>query len=70
VTATPKCVVPTLIGAKLASAKATITKRHCRVGKLRYVKSTNKQRGRVIKQRPAPGKQLKNGTTVDLWIGR
>jgi hypothetical protein len=68
VTATPKCVVPMLIGAKLASAKATITKQHCRVGKISYLKSTKK--GRVIKQRPAPGKQLKNGTTVDLWIGR
>src|SRR5579864_3351917 len=66
---TTNCVVPVLIGAKLASAKATITKQHCRVGKLTYVKSTNKK-GRVIKQRPAGGKQLKNGTAVDLWIGR
>jgi PASTA domain len=67
---TPKCVVPMLIGAKLAPAKATIRKQHCRVGKLSYVRSTNKKKGRVVKQRPAPGKQLKNGTTVDLWIGQ
>lgn len=70
VAATPKCVVPMLIGAKLASAKTTITKHHCRVGKLSYVALTNKNKGRVIRQRPAPGKQLKNGATVDLWIGR
>jgi PASTA domain/BNR repeat-like domain len=66
----PKCVVPMLIGAKLVPAKAAITKQHCRVGKLSYVKSTNKQKGRVIKQQPPAGKQLKNGAKVNLWLGR
>ena len=68
--AKPKCVVPKLIGTKLVPAKATIMKQHCRVGKISYVKSTNKQKGRVTKQRPTPRKHLKNGTTVNLWIGR
>jgi beta-lactam-binding protein with PASTA domain len=45
-------------------------KQHCRIGKISYVKSTNKQKGRVTKERPAPGKHLKNGATVNLWIGR
>jgi hypothetical protein len=69
-TSKPKCVVPRLTGTKLAAAKATIAKQHCRVGKVSYVKSSSKQKGRVIKQRPGPGTQLPNGTMVDLWIGR
>jgi hypothetical protein len=69
-TPAPSCIVPKVIGTKLAPAKAAIVKQHCRVGKVSYVKSTTNQKGRVVKQRPAAGKHLKNGATVDLWIGR
>lgn len=67
---TPSCVVPRLLGATLASARATIATQHCRLGKLTYVRSTRKQKGRVVKQRPPAGKQLANAATVDLWIGK
>ena len=70
VTAPPKCVVPMLIGTKLVPAKARITKQHCRVGKISRVKSTNKHKGRVIRQRPVPGAHLHDGARVDLWIGK
>ena len=65
----PKCVVPMLLGARLAAAKATIAEQHCRVGKLSYVQAAN-EKGRVIRQLPAPGKRLKNDAKVDLWVGR
>lgn len=65
----PKCVVPRLIGTKLVPAKAKIKKQHCRIGKISHVKSTHEHKGRVIRQRPTPGKHLKNGTRVNLWIG-
>lgn len=70
VTAGRNCVVPMLVGAKLVPAKATITKQHCRLGKIHHVTSANNQKGRVTRQRPAPGTRLQNGATVDLWIGR
>jgi subtilisin family serine protease len=69
-TTTAKCVVPNIIGQKLAPAKAEIKARHCRVGKLTYVTSTKKRKGRVIRERPSGGKRLTNGAKVDLWIGR
>jgi hypothetical protein len=69
-TTTPKCIVPMLVGTTLASAEATLIKRHCRVGRIRSVKSKNKQKGRVTEQQPAAGTRLRNGAAVDLWIGR
>jgi PASTA domain-containing protein len=70
VTAAPQCIVPMLIGAKLVAARTAIAKHHCRIGKLSYVKSTSKQKGRVIRQRPATTTHLRSGATIDLWIGR
>jgi beta-lactam-binding protein with PASTA domain len=59
-----------VIGRKLSLAKTKIRAKHCRVGKLTYVKSTTRRKGRVILERPAAGKRLKNGTQIKLWIGR
>jgi beta-lactam-binding protein with PASTA domain len=64
------CVVPKVVGKKLSLAKTAIKTRHCRVGALRYVKSTRKKKGRVVRETPAPGKRLGNNTKVNLWIGR
>jgi hypothetical protein len=66
----PKCVVPNVIGRKASVAKTKIKAKHCRVGKLTYAKSTARRKGRVVLQKPAAGKKLKNGTKVNLWIGR
>ena len=66
----PPCVVPNVVGKTLAKARAKITSRSCRVGKVRRVKSTNKQRGRVIRQKPALDTQLGHNAKIALWVGR
>jgi len=66
----PPCVVPNVVGKKLGAAKLKIKARHCNVGALRYVKSTKKKKGRVVREKPAPGKRLGNNAKVSLWIGR
>ena len=67
---TPPCVVPNVVGSKLATAKARIKARHCRVGKLTYVKSTSKRKGKVVLESPKPGRHLGNSGKVSLWIGK
>ena len=66
----PPCVVPNVIGAKLATAKATIKARHCRLGKLTYVKSTKKKKGKVVVESPKAGKRLGSNAKVNLWFGK
>jgi subtilisin family serine protease len=66
----PPCVVPKVIGAKLATAKARIKARHCRVGKLTYIKSTKRKKGKVIRELPRAGKRLGNNARVNLWLGK
>jgi beta-lactam-binding protein with PASTA domain len=66
----PKCVVPKVVGLKLAKAKARIKKAHCRVGKVTKRFSTRKKKGRVLSQRPKPRKTLKSGAKVNLVVGK
>jgi thermitase len=66
----PPCVVPNVVGKKLGAAKVKIKARHCKVGKLHYVKSAKKKKGRVVKEAPASGKHLGSNAKVSLWIGR
>jgi hypothetical protein len=63
------CIVPKLKGKKLGAAKIAIRKAHCRVGKVRHVKSTRRHRNRVISQSPKPGTHLKRGAKVSFTIG-
>jgi subtilisin family serine protease len=66
----PPCVVPNVVGKKLAAAKAAVKGRHCKVGHVGYLKSTGKKKGRVIRQSPAPGRHLGSNAAVKLWLGR
>ena len=66
----PPCVVPNVIGAKLATAKAKIKARHCRVGKLTYITSTKKKKGKVLRELPKAGKRLGNNAKVNLRLGK
>jgi hypothetical protein len=66
----PACLVPNVIGAKLATAKARIKARHCRVGRLTYIKSTRKKKGKVIRELPKAGRHLGNNAKVNLWLGK
>ena len=66
----PPCLVPNVIGKKVGAAATALKKRHCRVGKVTYVKSTKKKKGKVIRERPGAGKRLGNNAKVGLWVGR
>jgi PASTA domain/Divergent InlB B-repeat domain len=64
------CVVPKLKGKKLGAARKAIKKAHCSVGKIAKVKSSRKNKGRVVSQKPKPGKHLKKSAKVSLKVGR
>jgi subtilisin family serine protease len=66
----PPCVVPNVLGKKLATATATIKGRHCKVGHVAHVKSTKKKKDRVIRESPAPGKHVGSNAAVNLWLGK
>ena len=66
----PNCVVPNVVGKQLGTAKTKIKKAHCRVGKITYRPSTRAKMNRVLSETPRPGKRLKNGTKVNLAVGR
>ena len=65
-----KCVVPKLKGLTLKKARAKLKKAHCRAGKVTKKASTKKQQGRVLKQKPKPGKILKPNAKVNLTVGK
>ena len=66
----PKCHVPKVVGLKLARAKAKIRGAHCAVGKITKKFSSPRKRGRVLSQKPKPGKTLPAGSKVALTVGK
>jgi hypothetical protein len=64
-----RCMVPRVVGKRLAPARRTIRARHCRVGRVRYRRST-RPRGRVVSQSPRAGRRLVNGARVNLLVSR
>ncbi|MCB0828590.1 MAG: VCBS repeat-containing protein [Solirubrobacterales bacterium] len=70
-----RCVVPKLKGKPLNKAKKKIRQARCGVGKVRRKKSGRRKagsrlRGKVISQKPGPGKKLKQGSKISLVIGK
>jgi len=63
------CVVPNVVGKKLAKAKAAITDAHCKVGKVTKKKSSVKP-GRVLSQKPSPGAVRPGGSKVALVVSK
>jgi beta-lactam-binding protein with PASTA domain len=59
-----------VVGLKLAKAKTRIRARHCRVGKITKVTSSQAKKGRVVSQRPKAGKTLRKGAKVALKVGK
>jgi hypothetical protein len=64
------CVVPSVVAKRLATAKATITKRHCRTGTVTHVYSRMKRKGIVIGQSRRPGRVLPVNSKIDLVVSR
>jgi hypothetical protein len=65
-----KCVVPKVLGLTLKKAKARIRRAHCTVGKITRKASSKRKRGKVLAQKPKPGKRLAPGARVKLTVGR
>ena len=63
-----RCRVPNVIGLRLATAKARIRARRCRVGTVRRVRS--RRVGRVVGQSPRGGSVRRVGFKVNLRVGR
>jgi serine/threonine-protein kinase len=66
----PACVVPKVVGKRLAVAKKAIKARHCSVGRITKVRSKRLKAGLVVSESPSPGKRLKNGAKVSLRVSR
>jgi hypothetical protein len=64
------CVVPKVKGKTLRAAKRAIRKAHCSVGKVTRAFSARVKKGRVISQKPKPGKKLAAGSKVKLKVSK
>ena len=65
------CLVPRVIGLKLAAARAEIeSSANCSVGRVRTARSIKRRDGRVFGQVPRGGAVRAAGTTVSLVVGR
>jgi beta-lactam-binding protein with PASTA domain len=64
------CVVPQVKGKTLSAAKRAITKAYCALGKVTRTFSKSVKKGRVISQRPKPGKTLAAGSKVELTVSK
>jgi hypothetical protein len=62
------CRVPRLQGAKLKAAKKRVRKAGCGVGRVKKLDGATAKTGRVVKQRPKPGKLLSPGTKVNVTL--
>jgi Tol biopolymer transport system component len=66
-----QCVVPRVIGLRLAAARKRITRANCRVGRVRRVRVRSARRvARVIAQSPRAGTHRAAGARVNLAVGR
>lgn len=63
------CIVPTLVGATLATARTRLTRANCAVGRITRKLSANAP-GRVLASSPAKGKNLAAGAKVALTLSK
>ena len=64
-----RCVVPSVVGLSLGTARTRIRRAGCTVGPVRYTRS-RRARGRVISQRPRARTRLARGGRVTLVVSR
>jgi hypothetical protein len=64
------CVVPKIKAKRLKAAKRALRAHSCSLGKVTRTFSNRVKRGRVISQRPKPGRHLRHGSKVRLVISK
>jgi beta-lactam-binding protein with PASTA domain len=55
-------------GKTLKTAKRSLKVHLCRAGKIKHAHSRKVKKGRVISQKPKPGKKLEQGAKVNLVV--
>jgi hypothetical protein len=65
-----RCVVPRVVGRRLAAARVAIARAHCRTGAVRRSYSRRVRRGFVMRQAPRPRTRLRAGARVALIVSR
>ena len=72
VTPTPlvACHVPRIKGMKLRAAEKALRRVHCRVGKIKHVKSRNVAPGRVMNSTPRAGRNRPAGAKIELFVSK
>jgi hypothetical protein len=66
----PQCKVPRVVGNALTKAWRRVAAAHCRLWRVRRVKSPRTQRGRVVRQSPSPGQIRRSDARISVVIGR
>lgn len=64
------CVVPRLKGKTLAAAGRALAARKCSLGKVTKAFSSRVKKGRVISQKPSPGRHLARGAKVAVVVSK
>jgi Tol biopolymer transport system component len=64
-----RCRVPRVIGLRPAAAKTRIRHANCALGRVKRIEAGNDQIGRVVTQRPRPGRTLPHRARVNLVVG-
>jgi beta-lactam-binding protein with PASTA domain len=59
-----------VVGKTLAKAKTAIRRHHCKTGKVTRKTSSQRLKGKVIRQSPRAGRRLANGHKVNLTVGK
>jgi len=67
---TPQCVVPRVIGLRLATARTRIKRARCSLGRVRRTRVRARRVGRVLSQSPKAGSRRAQGAKVNLVVGR
>jgi serine protease AprX len=65
-----RCVVPSVRGKTVRTARATLTRRRCRLGRVTRAYSGKVRTGRIIRQSRRPGVRLPRGTRVNVLVSR
>lgn len=65
----PSCLVPKLRGKSLTAAKKALKRAGCRIGTVKLRRGATAKTGKVVGQKPGPGKALPLGTKVNLVLG-
>jgi Subtilase family/PASTA domain len=63
-----RCVVPNVRGKTLRTARATLTRRRCRLGRVTRRYSAKVRLGRIVRQSRRPGARLPRGTRVSVVV--